>query len=90
MTGTVIDDGTGANYCPAVLESYPPQCGRALPLDGGDWTGLDPVHQEGDVRWGVFAITGIFDGERLAITEVPSPAEAWPPRRRSTPVISHR
>jgi hypothetical protein len=67
----VIDDGSGAKLCPVVLESYPPQCGGAIPIDGWTWDGL-PLEQEGNVRWGFYAVYGSYDGERLTVTQ---PAE---------------
>ena len=63
----VIDDGSGAQLCPIVLESYPPQCGGAIPVDGWTWDGL-PLDQEGDVRWGFYAVYGTYDGERFTVT----------------------
>ncbi len=67
----VIDDGSGAQLCPIVLESYPPQCGNAIPVDGWSWDGL-PLEQEAEVRWGFYAVYGTYDGERLTVTQ---PAE---------------
>ena len=67
----VIDDGSGAQLCPIVLESYPPQCGGAIPVDGWTWDAL-PLDQEGEVRWGFYAVYGTYDGERLTVTQ---PAE---------------
>lgn len=63
----VIDDGSGAQLCPIVLESYPPQCGDAIPIDGWSWDEL-PFDQEGDVRFGFFAVYGTWDGERFTLT----------------------
>ena len=63
----VIDDGSGAQLCAVILESYPPQCGGAIPLDGWTWDAL-PLEQEGDVRWGFYAVYGTYDGERLTLT----------------------
>ena len=62
----VIDDGSGAQLCPVMLESYPPQCGGAIPIDGWTWDGL-PLDQEGEVRWGFYAVYGLFDGERFTV-----------------------
>lgn len=79
-TGTVIDDGEGAKFCYAVMESYPPQCGGPLPLDGWDWEGLAAEEASG-VRWGDFTVFGEYDGERLTLTRAPEPAgerEPWP------------
>lgn len=67
----VIDDGSGAQLCPIVLESYPPQCGNPIPIDGWTWDAL-PLDQEGEVRWGFYAVYGTYDGERLTVTR---PAE---------------
>jgi hypothetical protein len=63
----VIDDGSGAQLCPIVLESYPPQCGGAIPIEGWTWDAL-PLDQEGDVRWGFYAVYGAYDGERFTQT----------------------
>ena len=63
----VVDDGSGAQLCAVLLESFPPQCGGAIPIDGWTWDGL-PLEQEGDVRWGFYAVYGTYDGERLALT----------------------
>jgi hypothetical protein len=78
VTATVIDDGSGAELCAIVLESYPPQCGAPVPLVGWDWTGLDLVQEAEGVRWGVFTVVGEYDGERMTLTETPAPAESWP------------
>ena len=67
----VIDDGSGAQLCPIVLESYPPQCGNPIPIDGWTWDALQ-FDQEGEVRWGFYAVYGTYDGERLTVTQ---PAE---------------
>ena len=78
--GTVIDDGDGANLCYVVMESYPPQCGSPLPLEGWDWVGLES-EKSGGVRWGDYTVFGEFDGERLTVTRAPEPAgepEPWP------------
>jgi hypothetical protein len=63
----VIDDGSGANLCPIMLESYPPQCGGAIPITDWSWDGL-PLEQEGEVRWGFYAVYGLYDGETLTVT----------------------
>jgi hypothetical protein len=63
----VIDDGSGAQLCPIVLESYPPQCGGAIPVDDWTWDGL-PLDQEGEVRWGFYAVYGMYDGASLTVT----------------------
>ena len=66
----VIDDGSGAQLCPVVMESYPPQCGGAIPIDGWTWDAdALPYDQEGDVRWGFYAVYGLYDGEALTVTQ---------------------
>lgn len=74
---TVIDDGDGALLCPVVLESYPPQCGGDIPVEGWEWDGLPGVQQEGGVRWGVYDVTGTFDGTTLILTQPPTHADGW-------------
>ena len=64
---TVIDNGSGAQLCPIVLESYPPQCGGPIPIEGWTWDGLE-FDQEGEVRFGFFAVYGLYDGETLTVT----------------------
>lgn len=57
-----------------VAESYPPQCG-GVPVIGWSWADQPQSSYEeaGKVRWGEFAVTGRFDGARLALTRaVPS------------------
>jgi hypothetical protein len=69
--GTVIDVAGDAKLClGAILESYPPQC-AGLPLDDWTWEGLDGSDSSGDTRWGAYAVTGMYDGERLTVTEQP-------------------
>ena len=64
---TVIDDGSGAQLCPIVLESYPPQCGGgtvritgAVPADVLD--ALDSTTDPGlaQATWGQVEVTGTF------------------------------
>lgn len=86
FAATVMDTGDGAELClGAVAESYPPQCGGpAIP----NWTwaefGQDMYDQQGQVRWGLFAVTGTWDGAEFTVeSAVPGalydPAPSTPP-----------
>lgn len=83
---TVMDTGQGAELClGGVAESYPPQCsGPAIP----NWTwaefGQDMYDEQGEVRWGLFAVTGTWDGSEFTVeSAVPGPlydpAQSTPP-----------
>ncbi|GAA4736719.1 hypothetical protein GCM10023350_20720 [Nocardioides endophyticus] len=71
---TVMDTGTPEVCLGPVAESYPPQC-SGPELLGWDWGDHDGMFEEqGDVRWGQFALTGTWDGKRLTSTQaVPAP-----------------
>lgn len=58
-----------AELCGVVAESYPPQCG-GLPVTGWDWGSVEHEEAEG-VRWGMYIVTGTFDGKSLVLTEDP-------------------
>lgn len=67
---TVMDTGTGLpQVClGAVAESYPPQCGGPE-LRGWSWADQHGVFERsGDVRWGMFVVTGTFDGTAMDVT----------------------
>ncbi|MEU6857418.1 hypothetical protein AB0B28_00875 [Glycomyces sp. NPDC046736] len=70
---TVLQDQErdAAELCGAVAESYPPQCG-GLPVSGWDWDAVDHEEASG-VRWGMYVVTGTFDGKSLVLTEEPVP-----------------
>lgn len=78
---TVIDDGSGAALCPLVLESYPPQCGDPIPVDGWSWDGLEGIDQVGDVRWGFYRVFGLWHGDGFTVTLPPEWAAAIDPLR---------
>jgi hypothetical protein len=65
---TVMDVG-GPELCLGpVAESYPPQCSGPA-LTGWDWAEQEGSYdQQGDVRWGVFSVTGTWDGATYAAT----------------------
>ncbi len=74
---TVIDDGDGAVVClGGVAESLPPQCGGPRAI-GWDWADHEGAYEEAaGVRFGVFAVTGTFDGTELTVTDA-LPADEW-------------
>ena len=81
--GTVMDRG-GAEFClGGVMESLPPQCG-GIPITNWDWDSLAKSRYEAvnDVRWGEFALTGTYDGERFTVTWPIVDAEDFRPVRR--------
>lgn len=70
-TGTVLDVSGDAQLClGAVAESYPPQC-SGIPLDGWTWEGVDGSESSGETAWGSYAVHGMYDGERYAVTGAP-------------------
>lgn len=72
---TVMDTGGAPEVCLGpVAESYPPQC-SGPELVGWDWSDHQGTFEaEGEVRWGQFALTGTWDGERLTVTDAISAA----------------
>jgi len=67
-----------------VAESYPPQCGGPA-ITNWDWQSVDGMfEQQGDVRWGTFAVTGTWDGEAFTVTES-IPAALYDPMPEEPP-----
>lgn len=75
---TVMDTGTGPELClGGVAESYPPQCGGP-PIEGFDWAEQDGMFdQEGETRWGLFSLTGTFDGTTFTVTRPAVPGALY-------------
>lgn len=72
---TVMDTGGGAQLClGAVAESYPPQC-SGPPITNWDWdVQKGSFDQQGEVRWGTFAVQGTWDGDAITVsTVIPGP-----------------
>jgi hypothetical protein len=66
-SGTVLDDGTGAELClGGVAESYPPQC-SGIPLAGWDWDAVDGKESAAGTTWGEFHVVGTYDGETFTV-----------------------
>lgn len=79
---TVIDAGAGSGGGPqlclgGVAESLPPQCSGPALVDWS-WAEQDGWQRRVGVRWGEFAVTGTWDGERLGVTDV-VPARLYDP-----------
>jgi hypothetical protein len=67
-----------------VAESYPPQCGGPA-ITNWDWKSVDGMfEQQGDVRWGTFAVTGTWDGEAFTVSES-IPAALYDPMPEQPP-----
>jgi hypothetical protein len=83
---TVMDTGSPELCLGPVAESYPPQCGGP-PLEGWDWAAYEGAYdQQGDVRWGVFFVTGTWDGTTFVVASaepgdgsIPTEPELPPP-----------
>ena len=84
---TVMDTGMPELCLGAVAESYPPQC-RGIPLVGWSWRDqAGHFDRISSVRWGLFAVTGSFDGTTLTVRDAvpaalhdPGPLPAEPTR----------
>jgi hypothetical protein len=86
---TVMDEDSGDDLVElclgAVAESYPPQCGGPA-ITNWDWDSVDGMfEQQGDVRWGTFAVTGTWDGESFTVSEA-VPAALYDPMPPGSPV----
>lgn len=72
--GTVMDTGRPELCLGPVEESYPPQC-SGIPLEGWSWAQQrGQFEHQGDIRWGGFVVTGMYDGETMRVTKVVSSA----------------
>lgn len=83
---TVMDTGRPELCLGPVAESYPPQCGGP-PLAGWSWKAQrGAFDQEGDIRWGQFAVTGTFDGTTFTVTGT-IPAALYDAAATTSPVV---
>jgi hypothetical protein len=65
---TVLDPGTGPQLClGAIAESYPPQC-SGPPIVDFPW-GDAGFEEVSGVKWGMYAVSGTFDGTTFTATE---------------------
>lgn len=74
-TFTILDDGSGAQLCETVMESYPPQCNGESVVDWS-WDAV-PYDEASGVRWGEYTVTVTRDGDRVHVELVdPAASEA--------------
>lgn len=73
-TGTVLEaaDGVPQLCTGGVAESLPPQC-SGVELVGWSWSDANGAESAGGTTWGEYTVTGTYDGERLTLTEPPTP-----------------
>lgn len=60
----------------------PPICG-GVPLERWDWGAVDGEEETDGTIWGQYHVTGTYDGEVLAVTDVGPPEEAPPTEEES-------
>lgn len=83
--GTVMDVAGTVELCLGpVAESYPPQC-SGIPLTDWTWDGVEGAESSGDVRWGAYAVQGIYDGATFAVTQPPILLALYDPRAPEDP-----
>jgi hypothetical protein len=74
MEGTLIaPQGEPARLCSTVLESYPPQCGEGVVVEGLDVADLPGVERVSGVTFGDLRLTGVMEGDVLLVTEPAEP-----------------
>ncbi|MFJ6547695.1 hypothetical protein [Microbacterium sp. NPDC091676] len=84
-TGTVLDESGDVRLClGAIRESHPPQC-DGVPLEDWSWDGVDGDEASGETRWGAYAVTGTWDGERFTVTEPPALLALYDPMAPDDP-----
>ncbi len=82
---TVMDTGSPELCLGPIAESYPPQCGGPALIDW-DWADHEGTYdQQGDIRWGTYALTGTWDGTSFTATEAISGALYDPAMPTPTP-----
>lgn len=69
--GMVMDDAGTVKLClGAIMESYPPQC-HGIPMHGWSWDGVSESETQEALTWGMYAVTGTFDGTAFTLTKQP-------------------
>lgn len=77
--GMVMDSGKGTTICLGPIgESYPPSC-EGTPLAGWDWKAVEGFEHVYGVKFGMFAVTGTWDGTTLTLTEPAVSAALYDP-----------
>ena len=71
--GLVLEDAShGPQLCFGWNQSLPPKC-SGVDLTGWDWATAEDRESANGASWGMYAVTGVWDGERLAVTDVGPP-----------------
>lgn len=77
--GMVMDSGEGASICLGPIgESYPPSC-EGTPLAGWDWSTVEGFEHISGVKFGMYAVTGTWDGTTLTVTDPAISAALYDP-----------
>ena len=75
-TGMVLEsDAGGPDLCFSSLDSYPPQCGDGIPLEGWDWSAATGYESASGTRWGSYEVVGTWDGETLTVERFGPPSD---------------
>lgn len=83
--GMVMETSGDVKLCLGpIAESYPPQC-SGMPLHGWTWEGVDGSESSDDVRWGMYAVTGTYDGTAFTQTSDPIPLALYDPMAPEDP-----
>ncbi len=77
-TVTVLEGGgKAAHMCWSVAESLPPQCGD-VPITNWSWDDVEGEERMRGVIWGVYHLTGTYDGEVFTVTKTGPPQDPGP------------
>jgi hypothetical protein len=72
MDGTLIaPEGGVARLCSVVMESYPPQCGEGVLVEGLDLADVPGVQRASGVTFGELRLTGVLRDGVLTVTAPP-------------------
>lgn len=75
----VMEADDGMWFCLGpVRESWPPQC-DGIPLKGWSWEGVEGSESSDDMRWGMYALTGTYDGTSFTVRHEPIPLALYDP-----------
>jgi len=83
--GTVMDVGGDVQLClGAIADSYPPRC-EGIPVEGWSWDGVGGGESAGDVRWGAYAVQGVYDAAIFTVSRPPIPLALYDPAKPVEP-----
>ncbi|PXA72775.1 hypothetical protein CTB96_01330 [Cryobacterium arcticum] len=90
LTGQAVvleKDGEEPKVCFGLIEaSLPPQCGGPA-VTGWDWATAKESESAAGVTWGIYAVTGIYDGGGFTVTQPPIPVSRDDPYARQDPRV---